>query len=216
MLPQAGQRLTASASSVVLTSRNREDTVTVTENPVAFETLTGERRDIVETLRAHRGFLLRTLQGLDQDQATRRTTVSVLNLAGLVKHVADTEAGWLRFAKVGTEALSMEWPEIDWNDPVIQERMAAGDMRHDEFNLVGEETLESVLAHYAAVAGATAAFGVAADLAVAYPLPHAPWFEPGATRSVRRVMLHIVAETAQHAGHADMLREALDGAKTMG
>jgi uncharacterized damage-inducible protein DinB len=202
---------------VLLTSRNKEDTVAVTDIPaVDLDSLTGERRDLVETLRVHRGFLLQTLQGLDQDQATRRTTGSVLNLAGLVKHVADTEAGWLRFAKVGTEALSMEWPEIDWNDPVIQERMAAGDMRHDEFNLVGDETLESVLAHYARVAAETDAFVVDADLDASYPLPEAPWFEPGASRSVRRVLMHVVAETAQHAGHADMLREALDGAKTMG
>jgi hypothetical protein len=48
------------------------------------------------------------------------------------------------------------------------------------------------------------------------PLPEAPWFEPGARWSARRVMLHIIAETAQHAGHADIIRESLDGAKTMG
>ncbi len=188
----------------------------MTENPVDLDTLTGERRDIVETLRAHRGFLLQTVEGLDQEQATRRTTKSVLNLAGLIKHVADTEAGWLRFAQEGTEALSMDWPEIDWDDPVIQQRMADGDMRHDEFNLIGDETLESVLAHYAAVAAATDAFVATADLDASYPLPEAPWFEPGASRSVRRVFLHVVAETAQHAGHADMVREHLDGAKTMG
>jgi uncharacterized damage-inducible protein DinB len=184
---------------------------------VDLDTLTGERRDLVETLRAHRGFLLQTVQGLDQEQATRRTTISVLNLAGLVKHVADTEAGWLRFAKAGAEGMATGgWGDIDWNDPVIQERMAAGDIRHDEFNLIGDETLESVLAHYAAVAAETDAFVVDADLDVSYPLPEAPWFEPGASRSVRRVLLHVVAETAQHAGHADIVREALDGAKTMG
>jgi len=48
------------------------------------------------------------------------------------------------------------------------------------------------------------------------PLPEAPWFPPNATRSARRVFVHIVGETAQHAGHADILREALDGQKTMG
>jgi hypothetical protein len=48
------------------------------------------------------------------------------------------------------------------------------------------------------------------------PLPEAPWFEPGARWSARRVLLHIIAETAQHAGHADIIRESLDGAKTMG
>jgi hypothetical protein len=49
-----------------------------------------------------------------------------------------------------------------------------------------------------------------------HPLPEAPWFEPGARWSARRVILHILAETAQHAGHADIIRESLDGAKTMG
>ena len=54
------------------------------------------------------------------------------------------------------------------------------------------------------------------DLDVSYPLPQAPWFEPGAAWSVRRTFLHVIAETAQHAGHADILRESLDGQKTMG
>jgi uncharacterized damage-inducible protein DinB len=202
---------------VVLTSRNREDTVTVTQHPVDLETLTGERRDLVETLRAHRGFLLQTVQGLDQEQATRRTTVSVLNLAGLVKHVADTEAGWLRFAQEGPAGMAApSWDAIDWDDPVIKQRMAEGDLRHDEFNLVGDETLEGVLARYAEVAARTDAFVVDADLDVTHPLPEAPWFEKGGSRSVRRVLLHVIAETAQHAGHADIVREALDGAKTMG
>lgn len=192
--------------------------MTVTDiHAVDIETLSGERRDLVETLRAHRGFLLQTLQGLDQEQATRRTTVSVLNLAGLVKHVADTEAGWLRFAKEGPAGMATgTWGDIDWDDPVIKERLASGDIRHDEFNLIGDETLDSVLAHYAAVAAETDAFVVGADLDVTHPLPEAPWFEPGASRSVRRVLLHVIAETAQHAGHADMLREHLDGARTMG
>jgi uncharacterized damage-inducible protein DinB len=192
--------------------------VTVTENPaVDLKTLTGERRDLVEALRAHRGFLLQTVQGLDEEQATRRSTISVLNIAGLIKHVANTEEGWLRFAKEGPEGMATgNWDQIDWNDPVIQQRMADGDLRHDEFNLLGEETLESTLADYARIAAQTDAFVAEGDLDVVHPLPEAPWFEPGGTRSVRRVLVHIIAETAQHAGHADFLREAIDGAKTMG
>ena len=54
------------------------------------------------------------------------------------------------------------------------------------------------------------------DLDASHPLPEAPWFPPGAARSARRVFLHIIAETAQHAGHADILRESIDGQKTMG
>jgi Protein of unknown function (DUF664) len=49
-----------------------------------------------------------------------------------------------------------------------------------------------------------------------HELPTAPWFPPGARWSARQVLLHILAETAQHSGHADIIREALDGQKTMG
>lgn len=48
-------------------------------------------------------------------------------------------------------------------------------------------------------------------MSATHPLPVAPWHEPGAVRSARRVLIHAIAETAQHAGHADILREALDG-----
>ena len=54
------------------------------------------------------------------------------------------------------------------------------------------------------------------SLDVSQPLPEAPWFEPGGRWTARRVFVHIVAETAQHAGHADIIRETIDGAKTMG
>ena len=54
------------------------------------------------------------------------------------------------------------------------------------------------------------------DLDASPPAAEAPWFPPGATWSARRVFVHIIAETAQHAGHADIIREAIDGQKTMG
>ncbi len=54
------------------------------------------------------------------------------------------------------------------------------------------------------------------DLDHSFPLPEAPWFEPGASWSARRVLLHVLAETSQHAGHADVIRETIDGSKTMG
>jgi hypothetical protein len=54
------------------------------------------------------------------------------------------------------------------------------------------------------------------DLEVSHPLPEAPWFEPGASWTARQVLLHVLAETSQHSGHADIIRESLDGAKTMG
>ena len=66
------------------------------------------------------------------------------------------------------------------------------------------------------VGAATAELLRSADLDQSHPLPEAPWFEPGASWSVRRVAVHMIAEIAQHAGHADIIREAIDGQKTMG
>ena len=82
--------------------------------------------------------------------------------------------------------------------------------------LLPGETLEGALAEYEEVAARTDELVRTLDLDTSFPLPEAPWFPPGAQRSVRRTFLHIAAETAQHAGHADILRESLDGQKTMG
>lgn len=162
--------------------------------------LTRERADLLETLAKHRGFLRYTVRGLTDEQAAQRTTASELCLGGLIKHVANTEAGWMRFAVGGAEA--MESGSVDW---VGQFRMAEG------------ETLAGLLENYEAVARETDELvATLPDLDAAQPLPEAPWFEPGVSWSVRRVLLHIIAETSQHAGHADIIRESLDGSKSMG
>ena len=73
----------------------------------------------------------------------------------------------------------------------------------------------AVLAEYAEVARRTDDLVASLpDLNLSHPLPNAPWYQPGERRSARRVFLHIIAETAQHAGHADIIRESLDGAST--
>jgi uncharacterized damage-inducible protein DinB len=169
------------------------------------QSLTGERADLLETLAAHRNFLRYTVQGLTDDQARQRTTASELTLGGLVKHVAGTERTWVDFILEGPGVMAPP------SDPAQLAKWA------EEFRLGPDETLGSVLAHYDEVARRTDDLvRTLPDLDVAQPLPEAPWFEPGARRTARRVFLHIVAETAQHAGHADILRESLDGQKTMG
>jgi hypothetical protein len=86
-----------------------------------------------------------------------------------------------------------------------------------QFQMAEGETLAGLLDRYAEVARRTDELvATLPDLDLAHPLPEAPWFEPGKAWSVRRVLLHIIAETSQHAGHADIIREALDGSKTMG
>jgi hypothetical protein len=168
-------------------------------------TLTGERADLLEALATQRHFLRFTVQGLTEEHARQRTTASELTLGGLVKHVAHTEATWADFVVQGPGVMAGP------GDPQQMAKWA------EEFRMGPDETLESVLAHYEEVARRTDELvRTLPDLDAAHPLPEAPWFEPGATRSARRVFVHIIAETAQHAGHADILRESLDGQKTMG
>src|SRR5262245_43312188 len=162
--------------------------------------LTGERTDLLQTLDKHRGFLRYTLRGLTDEQAALRAPASELCLGGLIKHVTGTEARWMRFAVGGAEAMASE--PVDW---LGQFRMVEGD------------TVAGLLDAYEAVARHTDELvATLPDLDASHPLPVAPWFEPGASWSVRRVLLHLIAETAQHAGHADIIRESIDGAKTMG
>ena len=85
------------------------------------------------------------------------------------------------------------------------------------FRMLAGETLSGLLDQYEEVARRTDQLvATLPDLDVSHPLPPAPWFEPGASWTARRVLLHVVAETAQHAGHADIIRESIDGAKSMG
>jgi uncharacterized damage-inducible protein DinB len=170
-----------------------------------------ERADIIEALRKHRGLFLATVQGLSDEQAASHPTVSELCLGGLVKHVAATEAQWARFVTDGPDDDAVDWAAIDWSNPP-----AAVLEYGQQFQMVEGDTLAGLLERYAEVAAATEALVETVDLAARQPLPAAPWFEPGASWSARRVFAHVLAETAQHAGHADILRESIDGQKTMG
>jgi uncharacterized damage-inducible protein DinB len=161
---------------------------------------TGERADLLASLAKARYFLRYTVRDLTDDQARQRTTVSELTLGGLIKHVALTERRWTGFILDGPVAMGANADE--W---------AGG------FRMLEGETLAGLLEAYEQVALRTDELVAALpDLDATQPLPEAPWFEPGARWSARQVLLHVVAETAQHSGHADIIRESLDGAKTMG
>lgn len=172
---------------------------------------TGERADLLQALTTHRGFLLRTVDGLDDEQARERTTASELTLGGLIKHVAATEEAWANFIVEGPSAMGGA-DDKDWSEFTEADLEAFA----DTFRLLPDETLAGALGHYAEVARRTDVLVSTVDLDLSHPLPAAPWYEPGAVRSARRTLLHIIAETAQHAGHADIIRESLDGQKTMG
>jgi hypothetical protein len=114
------------------------------------------------------------------------------------------EQGWVDFIERGPEAKGSTG-------------QAAAESHMAGFRMVEGESLNSLLDAYQKVARRTDTLVSALPtLDASHPLPEAPWFESGARWSARRVLLHIIAETAQHAGHADIIRESLDGAKTMG
>jgi hypothetical protein len=166
--------------------------------------MTNERDDLIAILDHHRELFLRTVAGITDEQARERTTVSELCLGGVVKHVGQVEERWARFVTEGPHAVG------DANEAGYAAHLAS-------FRMEPSETLAEIVATYERVAAATNELvRTVPSLDDAQPLPSAPWFEPGASWTARHVFMHILAETAQHAGHADILREALDGQKTMG
>jgi len=166
-----------------------------------------ERADLLAALAKQRHFLRFTTRDLTDEQAAQRTTASELTLGGLIKHVANVERKWADFIVNGPAAMG------DFSKMTEEDYAAWG----EQFRLLPGETLAGVLAEYEKVAAYTDELAASLpDLSVSHPLPPAPWNPPGAVQSARRTLLHIIAETAQHCGHADIIRESLDGAKSMG
>jgi hypothetical protein len=155
--------------------------------------VTNERDGLLAFLAQQRDALRFALQGLSDEQATSRPTASALSLAGLIKHAALTERNWI----VGIMC-QRELPPLDWST---------------NFTLVDGETLVDMLALYDEVGRETESIIAKTDLDQVVPVPKGvPWFPQDVDAwSVRWVLLHLIEETARHAGHADMLREAIDG-----
>ncbi|HLS77274.1 MAG TPA: DinB family protein [Nocardia sp.] len=168
-------------------------------------TLTGERAALLKALGMARFFLRNTLDGLTDEQAGARSTVSELCLGGLIKHVASCEEGWVNFVLDGSKIMK------DFEDMTEADYAA----RDADFRMLPGDTVESVLARYAAVAARTDEIVATVDLDRSWPLPKAPWFQEESW-TTREVLLHLIAETTQHSGHADIIREAIDGRKSMG
>lgn len=134
------------------------------------ENLTSERADLLETLQKHRELFRFTVQGLDDEQARTRSTISELTLGGLVKHVAATEKHWAQFILDGpAPSPDIDWANVDWSNPPPEVAAYA-----DGFRMLEGETLVDL------------------DQRQPLPLPEAPWFAPGATWSARRDVITIV------------------------
>lgn len=175
-------------------------------------TATTERDDLIDLLHKHRDLFRVTVRGLSDEVARTHPTVSELSLGGLVKHVTAAERNWAGFIVDGpAQQPAVDWATIDWTNPPAEILEW-----QNGFVMLEHETLAGLLEAYADAAAATDELVRTVDLDARQPLPEAPWFEAGASWSARRAIIHIALETAQHAGHADIIRETIDGQKSMG
>lgn len=176
----------------------------------ATTTISGEREDILASLAHARHFLRFPARDLTTEQASAHPTASALSIGGLIKHVTGVEAGWAEFIVSGPAAMAMDGKEFsDWTEEDYAER-------EQGFQMQPGDTLEGVLETYQEAAARTDELvRTLPSLDARQDLPKAPW-NTEESWSARRVLQHIIAETAQHAGHADIIRESLDGAKSMG
>jgi uncharacterized damage-inducible protein DinB len=160
---------------------------------------TDERELLLAYIAQQRDGVRNAAYGLTDEQARMTPTAGSLSIGGLVKHVAQMERGWIDIALQRDRGGSAEEQQSSYED---------------EFRLGPDETLAGVLSHYEEVAKETEAVLAGTDLDRPVPVPQGvPWFPDDVEAwSVRWVLLHLIEEVARHAGHADMVREAIDGA----
>ncbi|MGV9711591.1 mycothiol transferase [Gordonia sp. NPDC003424] len=161
--------------------------------------VTSEREDLLTLLTDQRAMFLVPMRGITEEQARLKTTVSDLTLGGLLKHVT-----------MVTQSIADEIRERDENAVVDVEALG------DAYALADDETVAGWLTAYEQA-------GAAIDHLVAdaeslddlVPQATAPWQPERQWWPIRKMILHLLRETAHHSGHADILREALDGQTTM-
>ncbi|MCU1502429.1 MAG: mini-circle protein [Ilumatobacteraceae bacterium] len=153
-----------------------------------------ERAGLCEFLDDQREGLLDKLHGLTDEQARMTPTVSSLSLLSLIKHSAIWERRWFQVIVAG-RSFPDEWPEVQSEevDPTFQ--------------LTENDTVETVVADYRAQIAASNEILSTFDLDAPCAWPKM------ADQNLRWVALHMIEETAHHAGHADIIRETIDGTR---
>ena len=163
-----------------------------------------ERSALCEYLTFHQSAYFAVSYGLTDEQARSTPSVSALSVGGLVKHVTAMQRNWM-----GRVAAAPDAPPKDSRpfDQISKEFGEQHVMRPDE-------TLDGLLEAFKAQNTKSLRLAETADLDAAVPVPHEiPWFPKDQEAwSVRWVILHVINELARHAGHADIIRETIDGA----
>lgn len=155
----------------------------------------GERELLVSFLDYQRGTIASKVQGLDQSQTGRALAPSTLTLGGLVKHLTLVEESWFSERFEG-RPISAPWDTVDWDDD-----------RDWDFRTGASEEPSDLLTRYAAACQRSNAIIADAELDALAQWTGADGLNP----NLRWILLHMIEETARHAGHADLIREAIDG-----
>ncbi|MDQ3310872.1 MAG: DinB family protein [Actinomycetota bacterium] len=153
-----------------------------------------ERAGLFEFLGYKRQALTAKLQGLSEEQARMTPTASSLSLLSLVKHSAIWERRWFQVIVAG-RSFPGEWPEV------------RSEEEDSTFRLTDEDTVETVVADYREQIAASNEILGTFDLEAPCAWPEM------AEQNLRWVALHMIEETAHHAGHADIIRETIDGSR---
>jgi Protein of unknown function (DUF664) len=163
-----------------------------------------ERESLLEFLAFQQNAFFAAAYGLTDDQARSTPSVSALSIGGLLKHAAGVQKGWVERA-----ACAPEFPPKD--DRPMAEVMAE---YADQYVMRDDETLEQLLAQLEQQNAEALRVFRQADLDAPVPVPRdVPWFPQNLDHwNVRWVVLHLVEELCRHAGHADIIRESIDGA----
>ena len=172
--------------------------------PAQVPPVRDERDSLIAYLDQQRDAFAAVAFGLTEEQIRLAPTAGTLSIGGLIKHVTTCERGWTaRMAAAPAEPAPDPRP--------LAERAAE---YGQDFVVTASDSLESLLEALAAQGDRTRDVLRTADLDAAVPVPRdAPWFPKDVEAwSVRWVAMHLVEELARHAGHADIVRESIDGA----
>ena len=163
-----------------------------------------ERQTLLEFLRFNQNAFFAVAYGLADEQARSKPSVSALSIGGLIKHATGVQKSWAQRA-----ASAPDSPPRD--DRPIEEIMAE---YADQYVMRDDETLAQLLGELRKQNEETLRVIADADLDTPVPVPHdVPWFPQDVDHwSVRWVALHLIEELTRHAGHADIIRESIDGA----
>ncbi|HEX3005198.1 MAG TPA: DinB family protein [Angustibacter sp.] len=164
-----------------------------TDPPVAAD----ERTTLLAFVDHHRDTLRLKTEGLDADQLAATHAPSEMTLGGMLKHLAFVEHWWLRCVFLGEE-FSEPWASVDWDADGDWDWHSAAQDSREELRAIFDDTVAD---------SDTVIAGAGLD-----DLAARPSRGTGEHVSLRWILLHLLEEYARHNGHADLIRESIDGA----